>query len=285
MPGRRWRIGGLLGVGVLVNYFDRLSLSVAAPQIQAEFHLSPEQIGFFLSAFFWTYALLQVPAGMLLDRYGPTRIGRWGALAWGVASTLTALAGGWGGIFVARMLLGIAEAPGFMVSSKATGYWFPRGERALATAIFDAAAKFSNVIGVPLVAFVVVGFGWRWGFGICAALSFAYFFAFLAIYRDPSQDPQLTDAEHRYIVEGGATPEGAPAGGASGMLGYSAAPAQGLGPDAGLRGLRLFVLPVPDLAARLSGADHAHEHHQVGGLRGHSVDVVATLPTCSWAAG
>ncbi len=220
VPGRRWRIGGLLGVGVLVNYFDRLSLSVAAPQIQAEFHLSPEQIGFFLSAFFWTYALLQVPAGMLLDRYGPTRIGRWGALAWGIASTLTALAGGWGGIFVARMLLGIAEAPGFMVSSKATGYWFPRGERALATAIFDAAAKFSNVIGVPLVAFVVVGFGWRWGFGICAALSFAYFFAFLAIYRDPSQDPQLTDAEHRYIVEGGATPEGAPAGGASGMLGY-----------------------------------------------------------------
>ena len=220
VPGRRWRIGGLLGVGVLVNYFDRLSLSVAAPQIQAEFHLSPEQIGFFLSAFFWTYALLQVPAGMLLDRYGPTRIGRWGALAWGVASTLTALAGGWGGIFIARMLLGIAEAPGFMVSSKATGYWFPRGERALATAIFDAAAKFSNVIGVPLEAFVVVGFGWRWGFGICAALSFAYFFAFLLIYRDPSQDDKLTDAEHRYIVEGGATPEGAPAGGTSGMLGY-----------------------------------------------------------------
>ncbi|MBN8746255.1 D-galactonate transporter [Xylophilus ampelinus] len=220
VPGRRWRIGGLLGAGVLVNYFDRLSLSVAAPQIQAEFHLTPEQIGFFLSAFFWTYALLQVPAGMLLDRYGPTRIGRWGAFAWGIASTLTALAGGWAGIFAARMLLGIAEAPGFMVSSKATGYWFPRGERALATAIFDAAAKFSNVIGVPLVAFVVVGFGWRWGFGVCAALSFLYFFAFLLIYRDPSEDEKLSAAERRYIVEGGATPEGAPAGGASGMLGY-----------------------------------------------------------------
>lgn len=220
VPGRRWRIGGLLGAGVLVNYFDRLSLSVAAPQIQAEFHLTPEQIGFFLSAFFWTYALLQVPAGMLLDRYGPTRIGRWGAFAWGVASTLTALAGGWAGIFAARMLLGIAEAPGFMVSSKATGYWFPRGERSLATAIFDAAAKFSNVIGVPLVAFVVVGFGWRWGFGVCATLSFLYFLAFLFIYRDPSADDKLTAEERRYIVEGGAAPEGAPAGGASGMLGY-----------------------------------------------------------------
>ena len=220
VPNRRWRIGGLLGIGVLVNYLDRLSLSVAAPQISHDLNLSPEQVGIFLSAFFWSYALLQVPAGMLLDRYGPTRIGRWGAFAWGVASTITAFAGGWGGIFAARMLLGVAEAPGFMVSSKATGYWFPRGERSFATALFDAAAKFSNVIGVPLVAFVVVGMGWRWGFALTAAMSFAYFFAFLFIYRDPSADTRLSPIERRYIVEGGAAPEGVPPVSASGMLGY-----------------------------------------------------------------
>ena len=220
VPNRRWRIGGLLGIGVLVNYLDRLSLSVAAPQISHDLNLSPEQVGIFLSAFFWSYALLQVPAGMLLDRYGPTRIGRWGALAWGIASTITAFAGGWGGIFAARMLLGVAEAPGFMVSSKATGYWFPRGERSFATALFDAAAKFSNVIGVPLVAFVVVGMGWRWGFALTAVMSFAYFFAFLFIYRDPSADPKLSPIERRYIVEGGAAPEGVPPVSASGMLGY-----------------------------------------------------------------
>ena len=220
VPNRRWRIGGLLGIGVLVNYLDRLSLSVAAPQISSEFHLSPEQVGFFLSAFFWSYALLQVPAGMLLDRFGPTRIGRWGALSWGVASTITAFAGGWGGIFAARMLLGVAEAPGFMVSSKATGYWFPRSERSFATALFDAAAKFSNVIGVPLVAFVVVGMGWRWGFAFTAVLSFAYFVAFLLIYRDPSADKDLSPLERRYIVEGGAAEEGVPPVSAGGMLGY-----------------------------------------------------------------
>ena len=220
VPNRRWRIGGLLGIGVLVNYLDRLSLSVAAPQISAELHLSPEQVGFFLSAFFWSYALLQVPAGMLLDRFGPTRIGRWGAFCWGLASTITAFAGGWGGIFAARMLLGVAEAPGFMVSSKATGYWFPRGERSFATALFDAAAKFSNVIGVPLVAFVVVGLGWRWGFALTAVLSFLYFFAFLLIYRDPSADTKLSPLERRYIVEGGAQPEGVAPVGTGSMLGY-----------------------------------------------------------------
>jgi ACS family D-galactonate transporter-like MFS transporter len=219
-PKRRWRIGLLLGVGVLVNYLDRLSLSAAAPQLQHAFALGPVQVGWFLSAFFWSYALCQLPAGMLLDRFGPTRVGRWGALLWGIASTMTAAAGGFAGILAARILLGIAEAPSFPASAKATGYWFPRRERAFATSLFDAASKFSNVIGVPLVAFVVVRAGWRWGFGLTAILSFGYFIAFYLIYRDPSADPGLSNAERQYLVEGGATPEGHTPAGALGMLGY-----------------------------------------------------------------
>jgi sugar phosphate permease len=220
VPRRRWRIGTLLGVGVLVNYFDRINLSVAQTQLSAEFHLTDAQVGLFLSAFFWSYAVLQVPAGMLLDRHGPTRIGRWGAFLWGIASTLTALAGGFGGVVAARILLGISEAPGFPVSAKATGYWFPRHERALATALFDAAAKFSNVIGVPLVGWVTYHYGWRWGFGVTASLSFAYFVAFLLVYRDPSQDTGLSDVEHRYIVDGGAQPEGPSTAGTGHLLGH-----------------------------------------------------------------
>ncbi|HXD08023.1 MAG TPA: MFS transporter, partial [Burkholderiaceae bacterium] len=185
VPRLRWRIGGLIGVGVLINYFDRISLSVAGPQLQEAFGLTPQDLGVLFSAFFWSYALLQIPAGMVLDRYGVTRVGRWGAFLWGIASTITALAGGFGGIFVARMLLGIAEAPSFPANSKATGYWFPRTERAMSTALFDAAAKFSNVIGVPLIALAVVHLGWRWGFGLVAAMSFAYFVAFYVVYRDP----------------------------------------------------------------------------------------------------
>ena len=118
------------------------------------------------------------------------------------------------------MLLGVAEAPAFPANSKATGYWFPRGERATATAIFDAAAKFSNVIGVPLVAVAVVTFGWRWGFGLTAILSFVYFLAYWFIYRDPSADPKLSREEHDYIRKGGATPEGESEASPIGMLGY-----------------------------------------------------------------
>ncbi len=217
---RRWTIGVLLGVGILINYFDRVNISVAAPQLQKEFHLTPTDLGLLFSAFFWSYAILQGPVGMILDRFGVTNVSRIGAFLWGVASALVAFATGFGTIFGARVLLGVAEAPAFPANSKATGYWFPRGERALATAIFDAAAKFSNVIGVPLVAFAVVGFGWRWGFGLTAILSFAYFLAYWVLYRDPSQDPKLTAEERAYIRDGGAAPEGPSEASPFGMLGY-----------------------------------------------------------------
>ena len=157
---------------------------------------------------------------MILDRFGVTAVYRVSSFLWSLASALTALAGGFGGILAARVLLGIAEGPGFPASAKATGYWFPRGERAMATSIFDAAAKFANVIGVPLVALAVVRFGWRWGFGITGMLSFLYFLAFLIVYRDPSRYPRLSSAERDYIRAGGATREGPAESGEVAMLGY-----------------------------------------------------------------
>lgn len=220
VPRLRWRIAGLIGSGVLINYFDRISLSVAGPQLERSFHLTPLDLGLLFSAFFWSYALLQIPVGLVVDRIGVTRVGRWSAFLWSVAQALTALAGGFAGVFLARLLLGIAEAPSFPASSKATGYWFPRSERALSTALYDVGAKFSNVIGVPLVALAVVGLGWRRGFGAVAALSFVYFLVFYWMYRDPSQHRNLTREEREYLVAGGAEPEGRPSESAAGVLAY-----------------------------------------------------------------
>ena len=146
IPRLRWSIG------VLINYFDRINLSVAAPQLKHQFGLTDAELGWLFSGFFWSYALMQVPTGLILDRFGVTRVNRISTFAWSLMCAVTAPANGFGSIFGARILLGVVEAPGFPASSKATGYWFLRRERALATSIFDAAAKFSNVIGVPLVA-------------------------------------------------------------------------------------------------------------------------------------
>lgn len=220
VPRSRWWIGVLLGSGVLVNYFDRINLSIAAPQIQQEFGLDAAQLGLLFSVFFWPYALLQIPVGLVLDRVGVTPIGRLSAALWSVATALTAVATGTAGIVAARILLGIAETPAFPANAKATGYWFPRNERGLATAIFDSAAKFSNVIGAPLVGLVVVTFGWRGGFWTMAALNFVYFVLYYAFYRDPSAARWLSVAEHDYIRAGGAAAEGAAPAGTGAMLGY-----------------------------------------------------------------
>ena len=220
IPRVRWGIGVLLGAGVLINYFDRINLSVGAPQLQQEFGLTDGELGWLFSGFFWTYALLQIPSGMILDRFGVTAVYRVSSFLWSLTSAMTALAGGFGGVLAARLLLGVAEGPGFPASAKATGYWFPRGERAMATSIFDAAAKFANVIGVPLVALAVVQFGWRWGFAITGMLSLLYFLVFLIVYRDPSRHPRLSSAERDYIRAGGATREGPAESGEVAMLGY-----------------------------------------------------------------
>jgi MFS family permease len=257
LPRRRWAIGVLLGSGVLVSFLDRINLSVAAPQLQRDFGLGPVQLGFLFSAFYWPYAVLQIPVGLFVDRVGVTRVGRWGALLWTMASAVTAVAGGFWGILAARMVLGTAEAPSFPVVSKATGHWFPRNERARATAIFDASAKFSNVIGVPLIAFAVVRFGWRWGFGITSAISFIYFLAYYFIYRDPSADGRLSREEHRYILAGGAMPEGGSGSGSLAMLGYLLRQPKiwGLAIGFGAYGYSfyLFLTWLPDYLVRSAG--------------------------------
>ena len=204
----RWGIAVLLGLGVLINYFDRVNLTVAGPSLQKEFGIGDVQFGYLLSGFAWTYAVLQIPVGVFLDRYGVVLIGRVTTLLWSIASGLTALATGFGTIFASRLLLGVAETPTFPINSKATGYWFPIKERGLATAIFDAAAKLATGIGIPMVSVILAMSGWRMTFVVTAILSFLFFLAFYAFYRNPSEDKRLTHAEREYIKEGGAQPEG-----------------------------------------------------------------------------
>jgi len=207
VPRRRWGIALLLGFGVLVNYFDRVNLSVSHDALQGAFGMSEFMFGVLSSAYNWTYAVLQLPSGLLLDRFGVRRVGILSTIIWSIASFGAAIATGIGSLFGARFLLGIGEAPTFPGNSKAVGYWFPKDERSLATAIFDAGAKFSSAIGIPVLGLVLLHFGWRWNFAATGMISVLYFALFYAFYRNPSEDKRLTDAEREFIVRGGAQPE------------------------------------------------------------------------------
>jgi ACS family D-galactonate transporter-like MFS transporter len=220
VPRRRWGIALLLGFGVLVNYFDRVNLSVSQDALHASFGISAVMFGFLSSAYNWTYAALQLPCGLLLDRFGVRKVGRASALLWSVASFGAAISPGVGGFFASRLLLGVGEAPTFPANAKAIGYWFPTSERSLATALFDAAAKLASGIGVPLIGLLMVHVGWRWSFAATGLVSFAYFALFFIFYRNPSEDRSLSDAERKFITDGGAQKEDANQSAKGAPLGY-----------------------------------------------------------------
>jgi ACS family D-galactonate transporter-like MFS transporter len=207
VPRRRWAIALLLSLGVLVNYLDRVNISVSGDALRDSFGISTVMFGYLLGAYSWTYAALQLPSGLLLDRFGVKWVGRVSTLIWSIASFAAALSVGTVSLFASRLLLGIGEAPTFPANSKATGYWFPRQERSLATAIFDSSAKLAPAIGVPIIGILLVHFGWRWSFAATGLISLAYFGLFYGFYRNPSEDQKLTAAERDFIARGGAQPE------------------------------------------------------------------------------
>jgi ACS family D-galactonate transporter-like MFS transporter len=220
IPKLRYGIALLVGFGVLVNYFDRVNLSVARDALHTDFGVGAAAFGILSSAYSYTYAALQLPVGVILDRYGVKAVGRAGALLWSVASFLTAASVSFTTFFGARLLLGVGEAPTFPANAKAIGYWFPRRERGLATAIFDAAAKLGTAIAIPIISLIAARYGWRGAFVFTGVLSLVFFGAFYAFYRNPSEDPRLSDAERAYIVEGGAQSEGRASLNEGARLGY-----------------------------------------------------------------
>lgn len=196
---RRWRIAALLAIGVVVNYIDRVNLSVAHNALQHSFGISEITFGYLLSAYNLTYCICQMPMGLLLDRFGVRRIGRISTFLWSIASFAAAAATSIPSFFGARFLLGVGESPIFPSNVKATGHWFPRHERSLPTSLFDAAAKFASAIGVPIVGILLLHFGWRWSFAFTGIISLLYFGLFTAVYREPEDDPKLTAEELAYI--------------------------------------------------------------------------------------
>ncbi|HEX6771135.1 MAG TPA: MFS transporter [Acidobacteriaceae bacterium] len=204
----RWNIAFLLGLGVLINFFDRVNLSVAHDALRDTFHIDEVAFGYLAGAYNWTYAVCQLPIGALLDAVGVALVGRIGSLLWGVATFLAAISPSYGTLFASRMLLGVGESPIFPANAKAIGLWFPPEDRGLPTAIFDAAAKFSTAIGVPLIGALLLYAGWRWAFAATALASLLYFFIFFFVYRDPPRGEsfgETSDTPHapvpfRYLL-------------------------------------------------------------------------------------
>jgi MFS family permease len=158
---RRWAIVALLFAASLINYLDRASLSLALPSIASELGLDPTRKGLLLSAFFWSYALLQVPVGLSLDRF-PIRwfyAGMFGL--WSLACGFTGFAGSLVVFIGLRIALGIGESIYFPGGVKTVSLLFAPKDRGLPNGIFDSGTRVGLVVGGVFITWQIVSFGWR----------------------------------------------------------------------------------------------------------------------------
>lgn len=186
----RWFLVGFLVLGGVVNYLDRSTLSVANLTIAEEFNLNALQMGLLLSAFSWPYAIANLPAGYLVDKFGPKKMFAFAAGAWSIVSMVTAAANSFGFFYAARVALGIAESPFFTSALKVNERWFNKTERALPVSLVNTGSQIANAIAPPLLTFLLLTMSWRGMFVIVGALGIVIALVWLRIYRDPTLKEQ-----------------------------------------------------------------------------------------------
>jgi MFS transporter, ACS family, D-galactonate transporter len=179
---RRWWIAALLFFAGLINYLDRTIVSVALPAIAADLHLGPAQMGVLLSAFFWSYALMQVPIGWLSDRFNL----RWLYAAcfalWSLTCGLTGFAASLGILLALRVLLGVGESIYLPGGMKIVSILFPPKDRGLASGVVNCGTRAGLAFGAPVIAAVVVAFGWKNAFFILGFTSLVWLIPWLAAF-------------------------------------------------------------------------------------------------------
>ncbi len=195
----RWWIVGTCFLATAINYLDRQCLSVAAPVLCKELHISNAGYSSILTAFMIAYCLMQAISGRISDYLG-TRLGMaLSIVVWSAAGVLHAFAGGVRSLCIIRFLLGAGEAGNWPASTKAVSEWFPARERALAVSIFDSGSALGGMLAPPVVAWIILHFGWRPAFVVTGLLGFLWLGLWLSIYHLPDQHPSITLQELQII--------------------------------------------------------------------------------------
>jgi MFS family permease len=151
----------LLFVAVTINYIDRGNLSIAAPLLKDEWHLSASVLGALFSAFFWTYTAMQFVGGWVFDRFDPRRVLALGFLVWSVATGLTGLSTGFVMLMSLRLLLGVGESVICPTSSQILARYLPEERRGFANGVVCGAMRCGAVVGTFGGGLLMARYGWR----------------------------------------------------------------------------------------------------------------------------
>ncbi len=200
---QRFRILLMLFFTVVITYLDRVNLTGAIIDLQRDFHLDKDQKANILAAFGFAYALVQIPAGWLVDRIRPRLLF---ALFCGMWSLVTILQG-WASsvmfLISMRMMLGVFEAPTYTICNRIVTTWFPDRERAFAIAFYTAGQFIGPAFLLPQLSKTQAVYGWSSVFFLTGVLGLGWALLWYLLYRDPSQSKGVNEAELNIIREGG----------------------------------------------------------------------------------
>ena len=199
-PARvRWTIISLLLAATTINYIDRQAIAVAAPIISKEFGLSATDYSFIVSAFLLAYAVMQVVAGVVIDRVGTRRGFSLAITGWSLATMLHAFTGGLWGLAASRFALGAFEAANFPAALKAVSEWCTAGQRAAAVGVLSVGPGLGAVLAQPIVAGLILTVGWRGSFVVVGAIGFLWLLVWQRVYFAPGNHPWLAPDDRRSV--------------------------------------------------------------------------------------
>ena len=202
MSGLRWLIIGLVFFITVINYIDRMTISVLAPVITSDLGLSNTEFGAISVWFLIAYTLSQGVSGKVFDKFG-TKLGFvFSVVVWSVAAMLHAFATGITSLSAFRFLLGVGEAGNFPGAAKVAAEWFPQKDRALAQGIFNSGVALGSIVAPPLIVWLQLMYGWKVTFIATGALGFIWLVFWLVFYYPRKEHKWLTAQENEYIEAG-----------------------------------------------------------------------------------
>jgi MFS transporter, ACS family, hexuronate transporter len=202
IKGLRWWIIGLLTFGTITNYLARSSLSVAAPTVMRQLHITTLQYGWITGAFLLMYPIGAPLMGYLMDRVGLRAGFLICGTGWALICMAHGLASGWVALFVLRGMLGLVESSFIPGGMRVAAFWFPAQERGIAAGIFNLGASFGAILAPPLIAWSILHYDWHAAFLIVGVLALSWAILWLLFYRNPNEHKALSKEEAAFIAAG-----------------------------------------------------------------------------------
>jgi ACS family D-galactonate transporter-like MFS transporter len=193
----------LLFVNIVINYLDRANISVAGPALAKDLELDTVAMGYILGAFGWTYAALQIPGGLIADRFVPRVLYAFCLIAWSVTTLLQGTARGFSSLLGLRLATGAFEAPSYPINNRIVTSWFPDNERASAIAIYVSGQFLGLAFLSPVLVATQMALGWRGLFVVTGLVGLVWGVVWYILYRDPLDSKSVNKGELDHIEKGG----------------------------------------------------------------------------------